>query len=71
MKFNLQPFKQKPTLEELQAQDEYTEIEYSIAKKKALMKELEQRNKRWQDFSNNGKKSGISFQKIVAWIKSH
>jgi hypothetical protein len=34
------PFKHKPTLEELQAKNEYAEEELSYEKKQALMREL-------------------------------
>ena len=62
-------FKSKPTIEELEEENNRGELEYSIAKKKAMIKELEARGKRWEEFSNNGKKSGISFDKIAAWFK--
>jgi hypothetical protein len=71
---NLPSFlKSKPSLEELQRRDEYAEVELSLAKKKALIKELEARSYqgKWKEMSDDGTKKGISFQKVIAWLKSH
>lgn len=65
------PFKSKPTLSELQEEDEYKATELSIAQKKAMIEELNHRGKSWKTFSDNGQKSGINFQKIWAWLKTH
>jgi hypothetical protein len=71
---NLPSFlKSKPSLEELQRRDEYAEVELSLAKKKALIKELEARSYqgKWKEMSDDGTKKGINFSKILAWLKSH
>jgi len=67
------PFAHKPTLEELQQRNEYADAELSLKKKQALMRELEQQGgkDKWKEMSSDGKKSGIDFNKIIAWLKSH
>ena len=57
--------------DKLEAQDRNVGLKLSIAKQNAIIKELEARGKKWEDFSNNGKKSGINFEKIRAWFSSH
>jgi len=57
--------------ERLKLEDEQVGYKLSIAKQNALIKELEARGKKWQDFSNNGKRSGISIDKIRAFFSSH
>ena len=71
---NLPSFlKSKPPLEELQRRDEYAEVELSLAKKKALIKELEARGgkDKWKEMSDDGTKKGLNFSRIIAWLKSH
>lgn len=70
MKFS-NPFARKPTLEELQSRNEYAEEELSYEKKQALMRELRNRGGDWRLMSDNGKRSGISFTKIINWLKEH
>ena len=65
------PFAHKPTLEELQERNEYADQELSLAKKKALMRELEQKGGDWHTMTDNGKKNGISFSRVINWIKTH
>jgi hypothetical protein len=69
----LDSFKSKPSLEELQRRNEYTEVELSLAKKKALIKELEAKSYqgKWKEMSDDGTKKGISFQKVITWLKQH
>jgi hypothetical protein len=57
--------------EKLEAQDRNVGLKLSIAKQNAIIKELEARGKKWEDFSSNGKKSGINFDKIKSWFSSH
>jgi hypothetical protein len=57
--------------EKLEAQDRNAGYRLSIAKQNELIKELEARGKKWEDFSNNGKKSGINFDKVKSWFSSH
>jgi hypothetical protein len=71
---NLPSFlKSKPPLEELQRRDEYAEVELSLAKKKALIRELEARGgkDKWKEMSDDGTKKGINFSRILGWLKSH
>ena len=64
-------FKEPKSLEELEAEDERKGVELSIKKKEEMIAELERRGKQWKDFSNNGKKSGINWEKISAWFSGH
>lgn len=59
----------EPTLEELQEREERRSVELSIKEKEALIAELEYRGRRWQEFSRNGRKDGISWEKIKAFVK--
>lgn len=63
------PFKTEPTMEELQEREERVSLELSIAQKQSLIKQVEARGKQWQNFSSNGKKSGISWEKIKAFLR--
>jgi hypothetical protein len=63
-------FKGDPSPEELEARDERLSTELSIAKKRALIAELNKREKDWRDFSKDGTKAGISWEKIMAWFRS-
>jgi PAB1-binding protein PBP1 len=63
------PFKTEPTLEELQEREERVTINLSIAQKEAMIKKLEMQGKQWQQFSTNGKRSGVDFSKIRAWLR--
>ena len=65
------PFAHKPTLEEMQAKNEYADEELSWEKKQALMRELRNRGGDWRLMSDNGKKSGLNFGKIIAWLRTH
>ena len=64
-------FKEPKSVEELESENERKEYEVSIAKQNAMIKELEARGRKWQDFSSNGKKSGINFDRIASWFKGH
>jgi len=57
--------------EKLEAQDRSVGYKLSIAKQNALIKELEARGQKWQNFTDNGKKSGLSIDKIKSWFSSH
>lgn len=61
----------EPSLEQLQEQEERRSVQLSIAQKDALIKELEYRGKRWQEFSDNGQKSGISWEKVKAFVRGN
>lgn len=65
------PFKQEPTLAELQEKEERVSLQLSIAQKEALIKKVEMQGKQWQQFSSNGKKSGVNFDKIRAWLRGN
>jgi hypothetical protein len=64
-------FKSEPTLEELQEKDERESLQLSIAQKEAMIKQLEAKGRQWQHFSANGKKSGISWDKIRAFLRGN
>ena len=67
------PFARKPKHEEWQQRDELVTAELSVKKKEALIRELEARGGRgkWKEMSDDGKRSGINFSKVMAWLKSH
>ena len=65
------PFHQEPSLEELQEREERRDLELSIAQKDALIKQLEAKGKQWQHFSTNGKRSGISWEGVRAWLRGN
>ncbi len=62
------PFAHKPSISELQERDEYKSVEVSIAEKEALIRELRNRGMKPNDFSTNGKASGISWDRIKNWL---
>ena len=67
-------FKRRKSLDELQDEDEQLDAELSVAQKKATLRELNQRTgqtQSWKLFSDNGRQSGINFNRIVAWLKVH
>jgi len=64
-------FGHKRTLSEEQEDDDRLTTQLSIAKKRAMIAELDARGADWKAFSDNGKKSGLDFQRIWAWLKSH
>ena len=70
MKFK-NPFKTEESLEQLQEREERSTLQLSIAQKEAMIKKLEMQGKQWQHFSANGKKSGISFEKVRAWLRGN
>lgn len=64
-------FRRQKTLAELQDEDEQLDTTLSVARKKAMIKELERQQGRgsWRMFSDNGKASGINWQRIRAWLR--
>lgn len=64
-------FKRKPTLGELEENLEYKKTEHEIAQEEAAIAELKARGMRWQDFSTNGKRSGLNLSSIINWLKNH
>lgn len=67
----LDSFKTKKTLSELQEEDDRLTTELSVERKQSLIAELKRRGKNPNDFSNNGKKSGINWSAVWRWLKSH
>jgi len=66
-------FEHRRSLEEMQEEDEQLTSEVSIAKKRALIRELKLKygSGYAKAFSDNGKASGMNFGRIVQWLKSH
>lgn len=62
-------FKHKPSLEELEEEDEVWDKKLSIAQKKAAIAELKKRGESPSHFKNVFGR--IDFQKIVSWLKEH
>lgn len=67
------PFESPKTLTELEEKDDRLDTEVSIAQKKAMIKRLEERGGQgsWKAFSSNGRKSGISWSSVWAWLRKH
>ncbi len=59
----------EPSLEELQQRDERYSLELSIAQKQALIKELEAKGRKWEQFSTTGTKAGINWESVRAFIR--
>ena len=66
-------FKKEKTLTELQEEEEHLNAEVSVSRKKVLLDRLEAKLGKGsaKRFSSNGKKSGIDFQRIKAWLKNN
>lgn len=62
-------FGQRKSLDELEEENERAELEYSIAQKKQMIKELRNRGGNPSDFKEKG--GGINFKKIFDWLKTH
>ena len=58
--------KRHRTLEELEEENQEAEQELSLAKKRALIKRLEQHRGKgaWRMFTSTGNKSGIDWQRL-------
>lgn len=67
------PFGGEKSLTELEEADDRLDTELSIAKKRAMIRQLEERGGQgsWRAFSSNGKKSGLDFGAIWRWLKTH
>ena len=67
------PFGKNKTLTELEEDDDRLDSELSIAKKRSMIKQLEERGGQgsWKAFSSDGKKSGISWSSVWNWLKHH
>ena len=66
-------FKKKPTIEELRKQNEYADEELSLKKKRAMIRELEQRGGtgKWKEMSDDGTKSGLNWSRVKDWLSTH
>ena len=66
-------FKREKTLTEVQDEDDRLDTDVSIARKRALLAQLNARAGKgsWKMFSNNNKKSGISWSRVWAWLRTH
>ena len=58
---------------ELEEEDERLDTEVSIAKKRAMLRELDARAGvgSWKTFSSDGTKKGIDFKRVWHWLKTH
>ena len=66
-------FKREKTLTEKQDEDDSLDTDVSIARKRALLAQLNARagSGSWKMFSSNNKKSGISWNRVWAWLRTH
>lgn len=60
------------SLADLQEEDEMLESEISVARKRAMLKELDRRGGRgfWRKFSDNEKLSGMNWRRALNWLRS-
>lgn len=61
------------TLEELEEEEGQLDAEISVARKRAVLAAVDQRMGEkggWRLFSSNGKMSGFSLRRAVAWLKN-
>lgn len=67
------PFKSKPSIEEMQRKNEYADEELSLAKKQAMMRELALRGgkDKWKEMTDDGSKKGINFSRVLQWLRTH
>jgi hypothetical protein len=68
MKFK-NPLHSEPTLEELQEREERVSVQMSIAEKEAAIEKLHAQGKHWKEFSADGTKRGINWDKIKAFLR--
>ena len=61
------------TLADLQEEDERLETEISVARKRLIIKEIDNRGGKgfWRKFSNNNKKSGMDWHRAWNWLRSN
>ena len=66
-------FKRPQSLAELQEEDERLDTELSVAQKKAVIKQLDDKMGKgsWKIFSDNGKMSGLNWHRVLNWLKSN
>jgi len=64
-------FRRPKTLAELQEEDERLDTEVSVARKKAMIRQAERQAGKgsWRMFSDNGRASGINWQRMMAWLR--
>ncbi len=62
------------TLEELEEEEGQLDVEISVAKKRKLLAAIDNRMGEkggWRRFSINGKMSGFSLSRAIAWLKAN
>ena len=66
-------FKRQKTLAEIQEEDELAAANLSLTKKRAMIYRLERQMGKgsWRNFSDNGKRSGVNFGRVRAWLREH
>lgn len=69
-------FKREKTLTELQEEDDRLTSELSVTRKRALIKELEDRAGQgsWKIYSDDGTQRGIppsGWRRIWSWLRTH
>ncbi len=66
-------FKTKPSLSELEEETEYLKSKRELLEERATIRQLEERLGKgsWRTFSSNGKRSGLNFESVRNWLKTH
>ena len=62
------------TLEELEEEEGQLDVEISVAKKRAILVAIDNRMGQkggWRLFSSNGKMSGFSLSRAIAWLRKN
>jgi len=62
------------TMEELEEEDGLLDAEISVAKKRAVLAAIDKKTGTkggWRLFSSNGKMSGFSLSRAIAWLKKN
>ncbi len=67
------PFKSEPSLSDLEEKEQFLDQKRKVKEEELAIKQLNDKlgEGKWKLFSSNGKKSGFSLSKALAWLKSH
>lgn len=63
----------KPSLSELEEEQERNEIEIDVLRQRQMMEELNKKGGQgfWKRFSSDGTKNGINWRSVWDWLKAH
>jgi len=58
------------SLSEMEDEIEHGNKRIEIARQNLMLRELQQRGANWENFSTNGKKSGINFARVKTFLEN-